>query len=143
MQKRAVAGGAALTLATAFMAGTAFDYARKGEPMDLGTFSVSLSVKDIAAAKAFYRDMGFEVIFGKEEENWLILQNGEAKIGIFQGMFEGNMLTFNPKDVRSIQKALKAKGRTFELEADEKTTGPAHAVLKDPDGNTILIDQHN
>ncbi len=111
--------------------------------MDLGTFSVSLSVKDIAAAKAFYRDMGFEVIFGKEEENWLILQNGEAKIGIFQGMFEGNMLTFNPKDVRSIQKALKAKGRTFELEADEKTTGPAHAVLKDPDGNTILIDQHN
>jgi catechol 2,3-dioxygenase-like lactoylglutathione lyase family enzyme len=109
--------------------------------MNLGTFSVSLAVKDIKAACAFYDKLGFKVIDGKEEENWLILENGGAKIGLFQGMFEGNVLTFNPSDVRGIQKALKAQGVTFVLEADESTQGAAHATLVDPDGNAILLDQ--
>lgn len=110
--------------------------------MDLGTFSVSLAVKDIAASRAFYETLGFEVIHGDQDQNWLILRNGEAKIGLFQGMFEGNILTFNPKDVRSIQKTLKASGITLVREADEGTEGPAHVTLHDPDGNAILIDQH-
>jgi catechol 2,3-dioxygenase-like lactoylglutathione lyase family enzyme len=110
--------------------------------MELGTFSVSLAVRDIGVARAFYEKLGFTVIFGVEAERWLILQNGEAKIGLFQGMFEGHILTFNPLDVRAIQRALKAQGVTFTLEADETTTGPAHATLIDPDGNAILLDQH-
>lgn len=110
--------------------------------MDLGTFSVSLAVKDIKASRAFYEALGFEAFLGKEEQNWLILRNGVAIVGLFQGLFPNNLMTFNPTDVRGIQKALKAKGLAFVLEADENTTGPAHAMLTDPDGNTILIDQH-
>ncbi len=110
--------------------------------MNLGVFSVSLAVKDIKASRAFYEKFGFEVIGGKEDQNWLILHNGEAKIGLFQGMFEKNILTFNPSDVRLIQKTLKDLGISFMLEADEATTGPAHVMLVDPDGNQILIDQH-
>ncbi len=110
--------------------------------MDLGVFSVSLAVKDLAASRAFYEKLGFSVIDGKAEENWLILKNGDAKIGLFQGMFDHNILTFNPTDARGIQKQLKAQGLTIMLEADESSTGPAHLTLVDPDGNPILIDQH-
>lgn len=109
--------------------------------MDLGHFSVSLAVKDLKASRAFYEKLGFVVFDGKEEENWLMLRSGEAKIGLFQGMFDRNLLTFNPPDVRAIQKAMKAKGVTFGLEADESAQGPAHATLTDPDGNPILLDQ--
>jgi lactoylglutathione lyase len=111
--------------------------------MNLGTFSVSLAVKDIKASRAFYEKFGFEVLDGDEAQNWLILKNGDAKIGLFQGMFEQNILTFNPPDVRSIQKQLKAQNITFTLEADETTAGAAHATLLDPDGNAILLDQFN
>jgi lactoylglutathione lyase len=110
--------------------------------MNLGTFSISLAVKDIKASRAFYEKFGFEVLDGNEDQRWLILKNGDAKIGLFQGMFPTNTLTFNPSDVRSIQKALKADGVTFTAEADETTTGPAYAALLDPDGNPILLDQH-
>ena len=110
--------------------------------MDLGTFSVSLAVKDIKASRAFYEKLGFTEIAGDESQNWLILRNGDAKIGLFQGMFPNNILTFNPLDVRGVQKALKAQGIALTLEADESTTGPAHATLIDPDGNGILLDQH-
>jgi lactoylglutathione lyase len=110
--------------------------------MELGTFSVSLSVKDIKASRAFYEKLGLEVIGGKEEQNWLIMRSGTTIIGLFHGMFEGNGLTFNPTDVRGLQRALKGKGITFTSEADESTTGPAHATLVDPDGNVILFDQH-
>ena len=109
--------------------------------MELGTFSLSLAVKDIKASRAFYEKFGFEAIAGDENQNWLILRNGDAKIGLFQGMFDQNVLTFNPTDVRGIQRNLKAQGITFALEADESTTGPAHASLLDPDGNAILLDQ--
>ena len=110
--------------------------------MNLGTFSVSLSVKDLQASKAFYEKLGFSVLDGDEADGWLMLRNGEAKIGIFQGKFEGNALTFNPTDVRGIQRSLKAQGVRLMLEADESTKGHAAAFLKDPDGNQILIDQH-
>jgi lactoylglutathione lyase len=109
--------------------------------MDLGSFSVSLAVKDIKASRAFYEKLGFEVVDGDESQNWLMMRHGSTKIGLFQGMFEQNVLTFNPADVRSIQKGLKAQGLAFALEADESTTGPAHASLLDPDGNPILLDQ--
>lgn len=111
--------------------------------MDVGTFSVSLAVKDIAVSRAFYEKIGFEVIAGNQDENWLILKNGDAKVGLFQGMFEHNTLTFNPTDVRGVQKQMKANGLTFMQEADEATTGPAHAFLLDPDGNPLLFDQHH
>lgn len=122
--------------------------------MNLGAFSVSLSVKDIAASRAFYEKLGFEQVAGEQEQSWLILRNGETTIGLFQGMFEGNLLTFNPgwtsqaealeefEDVREIQKSLKANGVALAAEADESTTGPASLMLVDPDGNTILLDQH-
>jgi catechol 2,3-dioxygenase-like lactoylglutathione lyase family enzyme len=110
--------------------------------MDLGTFSVSLSVKDIAASRKFYETLGFSAIDGHMEQGWIILENGDAKIGLFQGMFEGNILTFNPTDARGIQKTLKAAGIPLLVEADEATTGPAHLTFTDPDGNAILIDQH-
>lgn len=109
--------------------------------MDLGTFSISLAVKDLKASREFYEKFGFKVLDGKAEENWLILQNGTTKIGLFQGMFDQNTLTFNPTNVRQLQRDLKAKGVTFMQEADEKTDGPAHAFLLDPDGNPILLDQ--
>jgi len=122
--------------------------------MKLGTFSISLAVKDLALSKTFYLKLGFEVIMGKLEENWLILRSGETTIGLFQGMFENNILTFNPgwnskaenleefDDVREIQKKLKAEGIEFIQVADESTTGPASLMITDPDGNTILLDQH-
>lgn len=122
--------------------------------MTLGAFSVSLSVKDINVSKEFYENLGFKVFAGDLGSNYLIMKNENALIGLFQGMFEDNILTFNPGwdesankrdsfiDVRDIQKHLKNKKIKFENEADEQTTGPASCVLKDPDGNVILIDQH-
>ena len=122
--------------------------------MDLGNFSLSLSVKDITASKAFYAKLGFTEFGGNADQGWLILNNGTYTIGLFQGMFEKNMLTFNPgwgakantldafTDVRDIQKQLKADGVEFVSEADETTTGPASFVIHDPDGNPILVDQH-
>jgi len=122
--------------------------------MSLGNFSVSLAVKDIAASRLFYETLGFKAVAGDQKQNWLVLSNGDARIGIFQGMFDRNMLTFNPgwdsekntlaefDDVRDIQRRLKASGLTLTVEADESTTGPAYLMLTDPDGNPILIDQH-
>ena len=122
--------------------------------MELGAFSVSLSVKDLQTSQAFYEKLGFQIFGGDAEHGYLMLKNGEHVIGLFQGMFEGNILTFNPgwdqsgqnldsfTDVRDIQKKLKAQGIAFESEADESTTGPASFVIVDPDGNPILIDQH-
>jgi catechol 2,3-dioxygenase-like lactoylglutathione lyase family enzyme len=122
--------------------------------MKLGAFSISLAVKDIAASRAFYEKLGFKQVLGDQTQNWLILRNGETTIGLFQGMFERNMLTFNPgwnsqaeplkefEDIRGIQRRLKASGLALTSEADESTTGPASLSLIDPDGNPILIDQH-
>ena len=109
--------------------------------MDLGMFSVSLTVKDLAASRTFYETLGFEKIGGDEEQNWLILKQEGALIGLFHGMFEENLLTFNPPDVRGIQKTLKAAGIKIASEVEEEGEGPGHAVLQDPDGNTILLDQ--
>jgi len=122
--------------------------------MKLGSFSVSLAVKDIAASRDFYAKLGFEEIGGNADDNWLILRNGDHVIGLFQGMFDNNMLTFNPgwdqqctdlesfTDVRDLQEQLKAAGIEMAAEADEDTEGPASIMLIDPDGNPILIDQH-
>ncbi len=123
--------------------------------MDLGAFSISLTVKDIEASRAFYEKLGFEVCGGDAAQNWLILRNGGGHtIGLFQGMFEKNIMTFNPgwdrqsqpldafTDVRELQRRLKAEGVELASEADENTTGPASFVAVDPDGNPILVDQH-
>ena len=122
--------------------------------MELGAFSFSLAVKDIKASKAFYEKLGFKVFVGDISQNWLILKNGERAIGLFQGMFERNTLTFNPgwdsnaqkldtfTDVRELQNQLKAQGVELMSEADESTTGPASFMVMDPDGNPILVDQH-
>ncbi len=111
--------------------------------MHLGHFSISLAVKDLAASRTFYETLGFEVTGGQAEQNWLILQNGDSTIGLFQGMFESNVLTFNPGwDAREIQRRLKDNGLALTAEADESTTGPASLMLIDPDGNQVLIDQH-
>ncbi|HEX6643506.1 MAG TPA: VOC family protein [Gemmatimonadales bacterium] len=122
--------------------------------MNLGAFSISLAVKDLQASKAFYEKLGFTPTGGNESQKWLILRNGSHIIGLFQGMFPSNILTFNPgwnqdgkqvdpfTDVREIQRELKAKGVELTSEADETTTGPAHFFLVDPDGNQILVDQH-
>jgi len=122
--------------------------------MKLGAFSVSLAVKDIEASKQFYQKLGFTVFGGNQEQNWLIMKNGDHVIGLFQGMFENNILTFNPgwdsnaqplpafTDVRELQRQLKELGVTLSSEADENTTGPASFTIADPDGNTILVDQH-
>ncbi len=122
--------------------------------MTLGAFSISLAVKDIKASKAFYETLGFTAFAGSLEKNYLIMKNETSLVGLFQGMFENNILTFNPgwdqdantleqfDDVREIQKHLKSKDITLEHEADETTTGPASFVVIDPDGNAILIDQH-
>jgi len=122
--------------------------------MKLGAFSVSLAVKDLQASKAFYEKLGFRQFAGDEKMNYLIMQNGETNIGLFQGMFENNILTFNPgwdqkaqpidefDDVRVIQTKVKADGVALLTEADESTSGPASFVIADPDGNQILIDQH-
>ncbi len=122
--------------------------------MQLGAFSVSLAVKDIKASKAFYEKLGFAPFGGDIAHNWLILRNGDHVIGLFQGMFDKNILTFNPgwdqnaqkvasfTDVRELQKQLKAQGVGMVTEADETTKGPASFVIADPDGNPILVDQH-
>lgn len=122
--------------------------------MKLGAFSVSLSVKDIHKSKAFYEDLGFQVFGGEITQNWLIMKNDSCVIGLFQGMFEKNILTFNPgwsqnaenlnsfTDIRELQMQLKAKGMNLLTEADESTDGPASFTIEDPDGNPILIDQH-
>lgn len=122
--------------------------------MELGAFSISLAVKDIQASREFYSRLGFSDMGGVPEENWCILKNGNTVIGLFQGMFDRNMLTFNPgwaqdaseldefTDVRKIQKALLASGVALDMEADTSGEGPASLMLKDPDGNPILIDQH-
>jgi lactoylglutathione lyase len=122
--------------------------------MQLGAFSISLAVKDIAASRAFYETFGFKVFGGDATKNWLILKNGDHIIGLFQGMFERNMLTFNPgwdsnaspledfTDVRELQRQLKEQGVQLVAEADETTKGPAHFMAIDPDGNPVLVDQH-
>lgn len=122
--------------------------------MELGAFSVSLAVKDIEASKLFYEKLGFSVFMGDQLQNWLIMKNGDHVIGLFQGMFDKNILTFNPgwdsnaqpleefTDVRELQLQLKERGVTMLSEADENTTGPASFMIVDPDGNTILVDQH-
>ena len=122
--------------------------------MKLGAFSVSLAVKDLKASRQFYEKLGFTAFFGDASKNWLILRNGETVIGLFQGMFEKNIMTFNPgwdtnakalasfTDVRELQRRLKAQGVQLATEADEKTKGPASFVVYDPDGNQIVLDQH-
>ncbi|MEP3389438.1 MAG: VOC family protein [Reichenbachiella sp.] len=122
--------------------------------MKLGAFSVSLSVKDLTVSKSFYENLGFTVFAGTAQQNYLIMKNDQTLIGLFQGMFEGNLLTFNPgwdqaantldsfDDVRDIQKKMKVEKVSLIQEADESTTGPASMMMADPDGNMILIDQH-
>ena len=122
--------------------------------MNLGAFSISLAVKDLTASREFYEKLGFEPTGGDPEQNWLILKNGDRVLGLFQGMFEKNILTFNPgwdqggnevdafTDVREIQRELKSRGVALDSEADASTSGPASLMLSDPDGNQILIDQH-
>ena len=122
--------------------------------MELGAFSISLTVTDIRASKDFYGKLGFKVFGGDISQNWLIMKNGDHVIGLFQGMFEKNMLTFNPgwdsnarrldafTDIRDLQRLLRERGVEFLSEADESTSGPASFVIADPDGNPILVDQH-
>ncbi len=122
--------------------------------MDLGNFSVSLAVKDIHASRAFYEALGFTAFHDQSQHGWMILKNGDAVIGLFQGMFDKNILTFNPgwdqsaqplgqfTDVRELQRQLQAQGVAFLSEADETTAGPASFIVADPDGNSILFDQH-
>ena len=122
--------------------------------MELGAFSISLAVKDLQASQRFYETLGFTSFAGDPSQNWLILRNGDHVVGLFQGMFERNILTFNPgwdqnarplaafTDVRELQRRLRAEGVSFVSEADESTTGPASFVVVDPDGNPILVDQH-
>jgi lactoylglutathione lyase len=122
--------------------------------MELGAFSVSLSVKDLTASREFYEKLGFQPVGGDPDENWQILRNGNVTIGLFHGMFEGNILTFNPgwdsqarpvddfTDVRELQRQLKVQGLEMTAEADESGSGPASFVVVDPDGNAILVDQH-
>ncbi len=122
--------------------------------MELGNFSISLAVKDIEASRKFYENFGFKAFGGNAAQNWLILKNGDHVIGLFQGMFERNILTFNPgwdsnaqkldsfTDVRDLQRQLKAQGVQLQQEADENTTGPGSFTAVDPDGNPILVDQH-
>ena len=127
---------------------------QSNDTMDLGTFSISLAVKNLEASRSFYEKLGFQVFAGDASQNWLILKNGDHAIGLFQGMFEKNILTFNPgwdssaqkldvfTDVRDLQRQLKAKGVVLQTEADETSTGPASFMIVDPDGTPILIDQH-
>ena len=122
--------------------------------MELGAFSVSLAVKDLQASRAFYEKLGFSAMGGDAAQGWLILKNGSTVIGLFQGMFEKNILTFNPgwdqaaqplasfTDVRQIQASLDAEGVDITTRADPHTTGPAHIILSDPDGNVVMLDQH-
>jgi hypothetical protein len=129
-------------------------FPREERAMDLGAFSVSLAVQDIKVSQEFYEKFGFEVFGGDVSQNWLILKNGDCIVGLFQGMFGRNMLTFNPgwdsnarelddfTDVRDLQRQLRAQGVELVSEADESTTGPGSFMAIDPDGNPILVDQH-
>ena len=122
--------------------------------MDLGAFSISLTVKDIKVSKDFYEKLGFTIFGGDITQNWLIMKNGNSIVGLFQSMFDKNMLTFNPgwdmdannldsyTDIRGLQRKLKEQGVEFTSKADESSTGPASFMLLDPDGNPILVDQH-
>ena len=122
--------------------------------MELGAFTMSLAVKDIEASKRFYEKLGFTAFAGNQSDNWLVMKNGDHAIGLFQGMFDKNILTFNPgwnseaqqletfTDVRELQRRLKAQGVKMISEADEGSTGPASFMIVDPDGNTIMVDQH-
>ena len=122
--------------------------------MKLGNFYPALAVKDLKASMEFYQKLGFSAMGGDASSGWQIMQNGDTTIGLYQGMFDSNILTFNPgwdnkaqkldafDDVREIQKKLKSEGVTLDVEADESTSGPAHIVLQDPDGNMIMLDQH-
>ena len=122
--------------------------------MELGAFSVSLAVQDLQASRRFYEQLGFTAFAGDPAQHWLILRNGDRVLGLFEGMFERNILTFNPgwdqdarplaefTDVRELQRRLRAAGVPFASEADERTTGPASFVVIDPDGNPVLFDQH-
>jgi len=141
-------GLAAATLSTTLFQDT------QTKTVKLGNFSISLAVKDIKASKAFYEKLDFKVVGGDLEQNWIILQNGTTTVGLFQGMFERNIMTFNPgwthkqetlkdfQDVRELQRTLKERGIELQSEADETTDGPASFTFVDPDGNPILIDQH-
>ena len=111
--------------------------------MSLGKFSISLNVKDLRASRDFYLRLGFEILDDQEEQNWMILRHGETTLGLFQGMFDKNILTFHSEDVRTVQKRLKEQGIEVGGEVDEHATGPTHIMLTDPDGNPILIDQHD
>jgi predicted enzyme related to lactoylglutathione lyase len=131
-----------------------FAQTKEEKAMELGNFSVSLTVKDIKASKAFYEKLDFKEVGGKLEEKWIVLQNGNARIGLFQGMFDKNIMTFNPgwtkdketmtdfQDVRDLQRTFKTRGITMTTEADESTDGPAYFMVADPDGNALLFDQH-
>jgi catechol 2,3-dioxygenase-like lactoylglutathione lyase family enzyme len=122
--------------------------------MRLGAFSISLAVQDLAASRAFYEKLGFKVFGGDQTQNWLILKNGDAVVGLFQGMFERNTLTFNPgwgssaqplddfTDVRDLQRRLREQGLEFVTEADDAGSGPGSFIVLDPDGNPVLVDQH-
>ncbi len=122
--------------------------------MNLGAFSISLAVRDLEASRAFYEALGFTAFHGESAHGWLMLKNGETVIGLFQGVFEKNILTFNPgwdqranavdpfTDVRALQRQLKVAGLALQQEADEASSGPASFMITDPDGNTILVDQH-
>lgn len=147
--------GAGLGKLSAFASSTTVNRdIKQNKDMKLGAFSMSLSVKDINVSKQFYENIGFKVFAGGLEKKYLIMKNGNALIGLFQGMFQGNILTFNPgwdenaqnmeqfDDIRAIQKELKSKGILLSSEADETTSGPASLMLTDPDGNVILFDQH-
>lgn len=138
----------------AFVQAGAYSESERSERMDLGAFSISLAVEDLEASRSFYEKFGFEVFGGDASQNWLMLKNGDHVIGLFQGMFEDNILTFNPgwdqqghelesfTDVRELQRQLKAQGVEIQTEADENSTGPASFVAVDPDGNPVLVDQH-
>lgn len=133
---------------------TLYPHTPKEYGMELGAFSISLAVKDLEASRTFYEKFGFKAFAGEPSQNWLILKNGDHVIGLFQGMFDKNILTFNPgwdsnaqnlptfTDVRELQRQLKAQGVQLVQEADESTTGPASFVAVDPDGNPVLVDQH-
>lgn len=146
-------GGAGLAAGT--LPSRSHDHSTEGgAPMQLGKFSVSLTVKDLAASRAFYAKLGFEPVAGDPEQNWQVLRNGDVTIGLFQGMFDKNILTFNPgwdaekntldefEDVREIQARLKDAGVELQVETDPDGTGIGHIVLADPDGNQIMFDQH-
>ncbi len=157
MRTLALTFAIALVAAAGFTVGALADGSEASDgdaPLQLGNFSLSLAVTDLAASQEFYATLGFEEVGGDASQNWIILQNGTVTIGLFQGMFEANIMTFNPgwnekketlsdfEDVREIQARLKAAGIALLVETDPEGTGVGHIVLQDPDGNQILFDQH-